>query len=61
MAVFKAACKEYGESEVRYEKDIQKGGGLNFPVLSRDGRIVPLFQNQILLRECLWWQLITFI
>ncbi len=40
MAVFKAACNEYGESEVRYEKDIQKGGGLNFPVLSRDGRIV---------------------
>ena len=40
MAIFKAACKEFGESEVRYEKDIQKGGGLNFPVLSRDGRIV---------------------
>lgn len=38
-AVFEAACKEFGESEVRHDYYIQKGGGLNFPVLARDGRI----------------------
>jgi uncharacterized protein len=38
-AVFEAACKEFGESEVRHDYYIQKGSGLNFPVLARDGRI----------------------
>lgn len=40
MAVYEATCGEYGESEVRRDNYIQKGGGLNFPVLTRDGRIV---------------------
>jgi len=38
-AVFEAACEEFGESEVRHDTYIQNGGGLNFPVLARDGRI----------------------
>ena len=38
-AVFEAACKEFGESEVRHDTYIQKESGLNFPVLARDGRI----------------------
>lgn len=38
-AVFIAACKEFGESEVRHDTYIQKGSGLNFPVIARDGRI----------------------
>lgn len=39
LSVFKAACEKFGESEVRRDSYIQKGGGLNFPVLARDGRI----------------------
>lgn len=38
-AIFEAACEEFGESEVRHDTYTQKGGGLNFPVLARDGRI----------------------
>ncbi len=38
-AVFEAACREFGESEVRHDTYTQKGSGLNFPVLARDGRI----------------------
>lgn len=38
-AIFRAACEEFGEAEVRHDSYIQKGGGLNFPVLARDGRI----------------------
>jgi HD superfamily phosphohydrolase len=34
-AVFKAASKKFGESEVRHDTYVQKGGGLNFPVLAR--------------------------
>lgn len=40
LAVYDATCEEYGESEVRRDNYTQKGGGLNFPVLTRDGRIV---------------------
>jgi HD superfamily phosphohydrolase len=38
--IFKAACEKYGKSEVRYDSYTQKGGGLDFPVLTRDGRIM---------------------
>lgn len=38
-AVFEAACSEFGDSEVRHDYYIQRGGGLNFPVISRDDRI----------------------
>lgn len=40
LAIYEATCEEYGKSEVRRDNYIQKGGGLNFPVLARDGRIV---------------------
>ena len=38
-AVFEAACKEFGDSQVRHDTYTQKESGLNFPVLARDGRI----------------------
>lgn len=38
-AVFEAACREFGESEVRHDTYTQKGSGLKSPVLARDGRI----------------------
>jgi uncharacterized protein len=38
-AVFEAACVEFGGSEVRHDTYFQKGSGLDFPVLARDGRI----------------------
>ncbi len=38
--VYEAVCEKYGKSEVRQDNYIQKGGGLNFPVLKRDDRIV---------------------
>lgn len=38
-AVFKEACKQFGNSKVRHDYYMQKGGGSNFPVLARDGRI----------------------
>ncbi len=37
--IFDAACKKFGEANVRYDTYKQKGSGLNFPVLSIDGRI----------------------
>ncbi len=50
-AVFKAACEKFGESEVRHDSYIQKGEGLNFPVLARDGRILSsLSQSETLER-----------
>lgn len=38
--IFDAACKKFGEGNVRYDTYKQKGSGLNFPVLSIDGRII---------------------
>lgn len=38
--IFDAACKKFGEANVRYDTYRQKGSGLNFPVLSIDGRII---------------------
>ncbi len=38
--IFKAACEKYGESEVRYDNYTQPGGGLDFPILTRDNRIM---------------------
>ena len=38
--IFDAACKKFGEGKVRYDTYKQKGSGLNFPVLSLDGRII---------------------
>lgn len=38
-AVYEEACRQFGDYEVRYDYYVQKGGGFNFPVLSRDGRI----------------------
>ncbi len=38
-AVFEEACREFGESEVRYDAYSQLGEGLNYPVIARDGRI----------------------
>ncbi len=40
LAIYEATCEEYGKSEVRRDNYIQKGGGLNFPVLTKDGRII---------------------
>jgi HD superfamily phosphohydrolase len=37
--IFDEACKKFGEANVRYDTYKQKGSGLNFPVLSIDGRI----------------------
>ncbi len=37
--IFDAACEKFGEANVRYDTYKQKGSGLNFPVLSIDGRI----------------------
>lgn len=37
--IFDEACKKFGEANVRYDTYKQKGSGLNFPVLSMDGRI----------------------
>jgi len=42
-AVFEAACREFGDSEVRHDYYIQKEGGLNYPLLSRDNRICSSF------------------
>lgn len=39
--VFRAAVGEYGESAVRLDTYPAKGGAHDFPVLARDGRIVP--------------------
>jgi len=38
--VYKAACKEFGDENVRIDKHTQKGGAPDFPVLKRDGRVV---------------------
>jgi uncharacterized protein len=38
-AVFEAACREFGDSEVRHDYYVQKEGGLNYPLLSKDNRI----------------------
>lgn len=50
-AVFEAACKEFGESEVRHDTNIQKGSGLNFPVLARDGRISSSLSKSLTLEK----------
>lgn len=38
--IFQAACEKFGEANVRYDTYKQKSSGLNFPVLSIDGRIM---------------------
>ncbi len=38
--IFDAACKKFGEGNVRYDTYKQKGSGLNFPVFAIDGRII---------------------
>jgi len=38
--IFNAACDRFGDSEVRYDSYRQKSGGLDFPVLVRDKRIM---------------------
>ncbi len=38
--IFDSASEKFGEANVRYDTYKQKGSGLNFPVLSIDGRIV---------------------
>jgi len=38
--IFNAACEKFGEANVRYDTYKQKSSGLNFPVLSIDGRIM---------------------
>jgi len=40
FAVYRAACEEFGEDNVRVDTYTQKGGAPDFPVLKRDGRIV---------------------
>lgn len=40
LAVYQAACKKFGEDNVRVDTYTQKGGAPDFPVLKRDGRIV---------------------
>lgn len=39
LAIFQAACKEFGQKNVRHDAYLQKGGLPDFPVLDRDGRI----------------------
>ena len=39
-AIYKAACEEFGSDNVRLDQDSKSGGTVEFPVLSRDGRIV---------------------
>jgi len=38
-AIYEAACENFGEDNVRFDSYRQRGGGLDFPVLGRDGRI----------------------
>lgn len=38
--IFQAACEKFGEANVRYDTYKQKNSGINFPVLSTDGRIM---------------------
>ena len=35
----KPACNEFGEENIRIDEYSQKSGGIEFPVLARDGRI----------------------
>ena len=39
-AIYGAACAEFGPENIRLDQDNQGGGTVEFPVLSRDGRIV---------------------
>ncbi len=48
-AVYEAACSEYGAPSVRYDEFTQAGGAPDFPVQTRDGRIV----SSLMLSEAL--------
>ena len=39
-AIYGAACNEFGPENIRLDQDNKGGGTVEFPVLSRDGRIV---------------------
>lgn len=39
-AVFEAACERYGDSMVRFDTYKQRGGGIDFPVYTRDSRVL---------------------
>ena len=48
-AIHEAASKKFGTDNVRLDQDKKGGGAPDFPVLSRDGRIVSsLTQSQVL-------------
>ena len=50
-AVYEAASENFGEDNVRFDSYRQKGGGLDFPVLGRDGRIASsLYMSETLAR-----------
>jgi HD superfamily phosphohydrolase len=50
-AVYKAACEKFGKDAVRHDRYTQKGGGVVFPVKSRDGRIVSSFAASDVLQK----------
>lgn len=43
-AIYKAACKKFGNDSVRYDPYTQKGGRQSFPVQLKDGRILQSVQ-----------------
>ena len=48
-AIYEAASEEFGSDNVRLDQDKKGGGTPEFPVLSKDGRIVSsLTQSQVL-------------
>ena len=49
VAIYASACEEFGGSNVRLDQDKKGGGTPEFPVLSKDGRIVSsITQSQVL-------------
>jgi len=50
-AVYKAACKKFGEGVVRHDRYTQKGSDVVFPVRNRDGRIVSSFAASDVLQK----------
>lgn len=50
-AVYKAACKQFGEKVVRHDRYTQKGSAVVFPVKNSDGRIVSSFAASDVLQK----------
>jgi hypothetical protein len=50
--IFEAARKKFGKDLVRRDTYTQKGGSADFPVLSKDGRVVSSVAMSVTLRDC---------